>query len=156
MYIQGKATFEMRDLKIEGFHSDYDHLIGEVDTELYSELDGSTLTIYIDALDELQLVEADVEKIRLEVGAKIEELEQEKKKLEAQKLAIEKLKIEEKRKADNRVAVVSTSLTIEKEKSKDLDKELSEEVEKNKDLGVVVSWYERTFGKAPEDLIKPK
>ena len=86
----------------------------------------------------------------------LEELEQEKKKLEAQKLAIEKLKIEEKRKADNRVAVVSTSLTIEKEKSKDLDKELSEEVEKNKDLGVVVSWYERTFGKAPEDLIKPK
>lgn len=58
--------------------------------------------------------------------------------------------------ADKRVATVGNQITEHKAKSKDLEEDLKKEQEKTKDLGEVVAWYEKKFGKAPKDFQKLK
>lgn len=58
--------------------------------------------------------------------------------------------------ADKRVAMVGNQITEEKSKNAELEKELDKVEEKTKDMFTVLSWYEKKFGKAPEDLPKIK
>ena len=58
--------------------------------------------------------------------------------------------------ADKRVAAVGNQITVEKSKTVELEKELGKAEEKNKDMFNVINWYEKKFGKAPENLPKIK
>lgn len=58
--------------------------------------------------------------------------------------------------ADRRVAAAGTQITIEKARSAELKKELEKSEEKTRDMFVLINWYERKFGKAPDNLPKIK
>ena len=58
--------------------------------------------------------------------------------------------------ADKRVATVGNQITMEKTKNVELEKELSKTEEKTKDMFTIINWYEKKFGKAPDNLPKIK
>ena len=58
--------------------------------------------------------------------------------------------------ADQRVATVGNQITVQKEKTKDLERELEKEQEKSKNLSEVIAWYEKKFDMAPSNFNKLK
>jgi Plasmid recombination enzyme len=82
----------------------------------------------------------------------------EKLKVEAQKLQEETKKNAEatKKIADQRVATVGNQITEQLIKNKNLEKELKVAEEKISSLTTISNWYEKKFGKAPENLPKIK
>ena len=58
--------------------------------------------------------------------------------------------------ADQRVATVGNQITLQKGKAKELERDLEKEQEKSKELGAVVAWYEKRFGKTPDNFQKLK
>jgi len=58
--------------------------------------------------------------------------------------------------ADKRVATVGNQITVEKSKNIELEKELTKTEEKTKDMFNIINWYEKKFGKAPDNLPKIK
>ena len=58
--------------------------------------------------------------------------------------------------ADKRVSTVGNQITVEKSKTLELEKELGKVEEKTKDMFKVINWYEKKFGKAPDNLPKIK
>lgn len=82
----------------------------------------------------------------------------EKLKIEAEKLQEETKKNAESTKkiADQRVATVSNQITKQLIKNKNLEAELKVAEEKISSLTIISNWYEKKFGKAPENLPKIK
>jgi hypothetical protein len=82
----------------------------------------------------------------------------EKIKVEAEKLQQEtKINAEATKKiADQRVATVGNQITEQLIKNKNLEKELKVAEEKNANLVTLTNWYEKKFGKAPDNLPKIK
>lgn len=89
---------------------------------------------------------AEAQKLQQEADRALQEAEKKKKKAEIYKQ-------EAKKWADDRVAKAGNLLTVEKGKTKDLEGELDKVQEQVKDLGGVVSWYEKKFGKAPAEIV---
>jgi regulator of protease activity HflC (stomatin/prohibitin superfamily) len=58
--------------------------------------------------------------------------------------------------ADKRVASVGNQITAEKSRNIELEKELTKTEEKAKDMFNIINWYEKKFGKAPDNLPKLK
>jgi copper oxidase (laccase) domain-containing protein len=58
--------------------------------------------------------------------------------------------------ADKRVATVGNQISVEKSKNMELEKELGKAEEKTKDMFNIINWYEKKFGKAPDNLPKIK
>ena len=58
--------------------------------------------------------------------------------------------------ADKRVASVGNQITAEKSRNIELEKELTKTEEKTKDMFNIINWYEKKFGKAPDNLPKLK
>lgn len=77
---------------------------------------------------------------------------------EAEKKAKKSVEYKSKAKewADKRVATVGNQITVEKSKTLELEKELGKAEEKTKDMFKVINWYEKNFGKAPDNLPKIK
>ena len=85
-----------------------------------------------------------------------EELEQIKKSAEKEKKKAEDYKKQAKEWADKRVANVSNQITEQKAKTEELNKELDKEREKVQDLADTLKWYEKKFGKTPDNFQKYK
>ena len=85
-----------------------------------------------------------------------EELEQIKKSAEKEKKKAEDYKKQAKEWADKRVANVSNQITEQKAKTEELNKELDKEREKIQDLADTLKWYEKKFGKTPDNFQKYK
>ena len=85
-----------------------------------------------------------------------EELEQIKKSAEKEKKKAEEYKKQAKEWADKRVASVSNQITEQKAKTEELNKELDKEREKVQDLADTLKWYEKKFGKTPDNFQKYK
>lgn len=58
--------------------------------------------------------------------------------------------------ADKRVATVGNQITLEKSKSAELEKEVESKDKKLEDQAVLIHWYQKKFGKAPDNLPKLK
>lgn len=86
----------------------------------------------------------------------LDEVEKIKKYAENEKKKFEVYKIEAKEWADKRVANVGNQITVEKIKNKNLEKDLKVAAEKIVSLSKLSNWYERNFGKAPDNSIKIK
>ena len=84
------------------------------------------------------------------------EVEKAKKEADKEKKKAETYAQKAKEWADQRVATVGNQITVQKEKTKDLERGLEKEQEKSKELGEVVSWYEKKFGIAPGNFNKLK
>lgn len=84
------------------------------------------------------------------------EVEKAKKEADKEKKKAETYAQKAKEWADQRVAAVGNQISVQKEKTKDLEMDLEREQEKAKELGEVVSWYEKKFGKAPGNFNRLK
>ena len=84
------------------------------------------------------------------------EVEKVKKEADKEKKKAETYAQKAKEWADQRVATVGNQITVQKEKTKDLERDLEKEQEKSKELGAVVAWYEKKFGKTPDNSQKLK
>lgn len=84
------------------------------------------------------------------------EVEMAKKEADKEKKKAETYAQKAKEWADQRVATVGNQITVQKEKTKDLERDLEREQEKAKELSEVVSWYEKKFGKAPGNFNRLK
>ena len=84
------------------------------------------------------------------------EVEKAKKESDKEKKKAETYAQKAKEWADQRVATVGNQITVQKEKTKDLERELEKEQEKSKGLGETVAWYEKKFGMAPGNFNKLK
>ena len=75
---------------------------------------------------------------------------------EAQKAKEEAQKAQEQAKkwADKRVATVGNQITLEKSKNAELEKEVEGKDKKLDDQATVIQWYQKKFGKAPDNLPK--
>ena len=58
--------------------------------------------------------------------------------------------------ADKRVATVGNQITLEKSKNAELEKEVEGKDKKLEDQATVIQWYQKKFGKAPDNLPKIK
>ncbi|WP_080289679.1 plasmid recombination protein [Burkholderia cenocepacia] len=58
--------------------------------------------------------------------------------------------------ADKRVATVGNQITLEKSKNAELEKEVEGKDKKLDDQATVIQWYQKKFGKAPDNLPKIK
>ena len=56
--------------------------------------------------------------------------------------------------ADKRVATVGNQITLEKSKNADLEKEVESKDRKLEDQATLIHWYQKKFGKAPDNLPK--
>ena len=79
-------------------------------------------------------------------------------KAEAQKAQEEaqKTKEEAKKWADERVATVGNQIILEKSKNAELEKEVKTKDQKLEDQATLIQWYQKKFGKAPDNLPKIK
>lgn len=84
------------------------------------------------------------------------ELEKAKKEADKEKKKAETYAQKAKEWADQRVATVGNQITVQKEKTKDLERDLEKEQEKSKNLSEAVAWYEKKFGMAPGNFNKLK
>ena len=77
---------------------------------------------------------------------------------EAQKAKEEAQKAQEQAKkwADKRVATVGNQMTLEKSKNAELEKEVKTKDQKLEDQATLIQWYQKKFGKAPDNLPKIK
>ena len=75
---------------------------------------------------------------------------------EAQKAKEEAQKAQEQAKkwADKRVAAVGNQITLEKSKNAELEKEIESKDKKLEDQATLINWYQKKFGKAPDNLPK--
>ena len=79
-------------------------------------------------------------------------------KTEAQKALKEAQKTKEQAKkwADERVATVGNQIVLEKSKNAELEKEVKTKDQKLEDQATLIQWYQKKFGKAPDNLPKIK
>jgi predicted trehalose synthase len=77
---------------------------------------------------------------------------------EAQKAQEEAQKAKEQAKkwADERVATVGNQIILEKSKNAELEKEVKTKDQKLEDQATLIQWYQKKFGKAPDNLPKLK
>ena len=77
---------------------------------------------------------------------------------EAQKAKEEAQKTKEQAKkwADERVATVGNQIILEKSKNAELEKEVKTKDQKLEDQATLIQWYQKKFGKAPDNLPKIK
>lgn len=69
---------DIEKLDIDGYCSDYNYLIDEVETEVHKELLAhSKLMFFPEDLEELSLIEEDIRKIVMEITLMIDEIESE-------------------------------------------------------------------------------
>lgn len=75
---------------------------------------------------------------------------------EAQKAKEEAQKAQEQAKkwADKRVATVGNQITLEKSKNAELEKEIESKDKKLEDQATLINWYQKKFGRAPDNLPK--
>ena len=75
---------------------------------------------------------------------------------EAQKAKEEAQKAQEQAKkwADKRVATVGNQITLEKSKNAELEKEIESKDKKLEDQATLIHWYQKKFGRAPDNLPK--
>ena len=77
---------------------------------------------------------------------------------EAQKAKEEAQKAQEQAKkwADKRVATVGNQIILEKSKNAELEKEVKTKDQKLEDQATLIQWYQKKFGKAPDNFPKIK
>lgn len=93
---------------------------------------------------------------RVEAQKVKEEAEKALAKAEKEKKKSEDYQKQAKEWADKRVATVGNQITVEKTKNVELEKELGKAEEKTKNMFNIINWYEKKFGKAPDNLPKIK
>lgn len=86
----------------------------------------------------------------------LEQVEKAKKEAEKEKKKAEAIKKQAKEWADKRVATVGNQITLEKSKNVELEKEVDSKDRKLEDQATLINWYQKKFGKAPENLPKIK
>ena len=68
----------------------------------------------------------------------------------------QKTKEQAKKWADERVATVGNQIILEKSKNAELEKEVKTKDQKLEDQATLIQWYQKKFGKAPDNLPKIK
>ncbi len=86
----------------------------------------------------------------------LDQVEKAQKEAEKEKKKADAIKKQAKEWADKRVATVGNQITVEKAKNAELEKEIELKDEKLKEQADLIQFYQKKFGKAPDNSKKFK